>query len=298
MKRISTVVMESYRLAQYAESLSCYLCGEDNGFDWVRCHYCHAPLSLAQSAKKRREIRLLTAVGSPGCGKTSLLGAMMELLTRPGHEVQLRVCNSLSLSLQESTLISLSQGTFPAATQMEPEHWNWVHCELRKGKKNPVDLVLPDLSAQTILEEWDYPGRHRVVRGSLTRSSGLLLLLDSTRLVAGDRSEEFSAIKTVSYLCELNGHRRLGWPGRPVAIVLTKVDELGRIDRPQQFLSDLAPLFWDLCSERLRQVEVFTTSIVGAVGQRFAGEDAQTVPLRVEPSGVLAPFDWLTASLL
>ena len=138
MKRISTVVMESYRLAQYAESLSCYLCGEDNGFDWVRCHYCHAPLALAQSAKKRREIHLLTAVGSPGCGKTSLLGAMMELLTRPQHEVQLRVCNSLSLSLQESTLISLSQGTFPAATQMEPEHWNWVHCELRKGKSTKL----------------------------------------------------------------------------------------------------------------------------------------------------------------
>lgn len=122
MKRCSTVVMESYRLAQYAEPLACYLCGDDNGFDWVRCRYCHAPLSLAQSVKKRHDIQLFTAVGSPGCGKTSLLGVMIEMLTRPGHEMQLRACNSLSLSLQEVTMIALSRGVFPAATEDEPEH--------------------------------------------------------------------------------------------------------------------------------------------------------------------------------
>ena len=59
MKRTSTVVLDSYRLAQYAQPLSCYICGEDNGFDWVRCRQCQAPLSLAQSTEKRRDVQLI-----------------------------------------------------------------------------------------------------------------------------------------------------------------------------------------------------------------------------------------------
>lgn len=169
---------------------------------------------------------------------------------------------------------------------------------MRTGKRRPVDLVLPDLAGAALLQEWDYPGRHRLVRDTLLRSNGLLLLLDSTRLIAGDRTEEFAAIKTVSYLCDLDGQRRRGWPDRPVAIVLTKTDEFGVIDCPEQFVADLAPLFWDLCTERLHRTRVFSTSIVGAIGQRFDGEDWYSVPLRVEPKGVLAPFNWLAARLL
>lgn len=295
MKRTSTVVLESYRLAQYAQPLACYLCGEDNGFDWVRCRHCHAPLSLAQSTQKRRDVQLITAIGSPGCGKTSILGVLMEMLARPGREIQLRVCNSSSLSLQEAVMVPLSQGRFPATTPQDPETWNWAHCELKKGRRSPVDVALPDMSSNWCLEEWERPGRHTVVRDSLKQSNSLLFLLDATRLAAGDRQEEFTALKALSYLCELDGHRRRGWPGRPVSIVLTKTDEVPAAAAfPEQFVAEVIPQFWDLCSERLHKKKVFAASVTARVADRLTdNHEHSQVPLRIEPKGVLAPFQWI-----
>lgn len=299
MKRASTVVLDSYRLAQYAQPLACYLCGEDNGFDWVRCRHCQAPLSLAQSAQKRREIMLVTALGSPSCGKTSLLGVLMEMLARPGRELQLRVCNSSSLSLQEAVMVPLSQGRFPSSTVQDPEQWNWVHCELKKGKRSPADFAVADMAASCFVEEWERPGRHAVVRDSLKQSNALLLLLDAMRLAEGDRQEEFTALKALSYLCELDGHRRRGWPGRPVAIVLTKVDQVpAAAESPERFVADVIPQFWDLCTERLYRQKVFATSVTANVASRGTdGADDIEVPTRIEPKGVLAPFQWILSNL-
>jgi hypothetical protein len=299
MKRTSTVVLDSYRLAQYAQPLSCYICGEDNGFDWVRCRQCQAPLSLAQSTEKRRDVQLITAVGSPSCGKTTLLGVLMEMLARPGRDIQLRVCNSSSLSLQESVMVLLSQGKFPMPTPDDPKDWDWVHCELKKGRRTPVDIAIPDLSAGSLLDEWERPGRHAAVRSSLKQSSGLMLLLDAPRLAEGDRQEEFTALKTLSYLCELDGHRRRGWPGRPVAIVLTKTDQVPAATAcPEQFVADMAPQFWDLCDGRLHEKRVFAVSVTPSVAGRVTdGPDEWQTPLRIEPKGVLAPFQWILSHL-
>ena len=40
--------MESYRLAQYAVQVPCYICEQGNAFDAELCRHCQAPMDLAR----------------------------------------------------------------------------------------------------------------------------------------------------------------------------------------------------------------------------------------------------------
>lgn len=155
-------------------------------------------------------------------------------------------------------------------------------------------MAFPDLAAECLIEEWDQPGRHCVIRDTLKRSRALFFLVDATKLAVGDRQEEFTALKALSYLCELDGHRRRGWPGRPVAILLTKTEQTpAAVANPEQFLADLAPQFWDLLGERLHRTKVFATSVAAGVASRDDHSQRNTVPLRIEPKGIAEAFRWI-----
>ena len=84
-------------------------------------------------------------------------------------------------------------------------------------------------------------------------------------------------------------------PGRPVSIVLTKTDEVPAAAAfPEQFVADVIPQFWDLCSERLHKKKIFAASVTARVADRLTDNHEHTqVPLRIEPKGVLAPFQWI-----
>ena len=74
--------------------------------------------------------------------------------------------------------------------------------------------VEPALAA--VLDEVEHPYRFPLVRAYLSKSHSAVVLVDSARLEAGDREPEFQSLKMLSYLCELNDHRKRGWGNRPV----------------------------------------------------------------------------------
>ena len=43
MRANGVVLLDSYRLSQYAESAPCYICGGGNNFDAELCRHCQAP---------------------------------------------------------------------------------------------------------------------------------------------------------------------------------------------------------------------------------------------------------------
>ena len=67
--------LESYRLAQYAVPIACYICDTDNTFDAEFCTHCLAPMALAHQANSQKIRPLMIAVvGAADAGKTVYLG--------------------------------------------------------------------------------------------------------------------------------------------------------------------------------------------------------------------------------
>ena len=56
--------MDSYRLAQYAVQVSCYICEGGNSFDAEICRHCQAPMALAHQAKMRKVAPQLIATSN------------------------------------------------------------------------------------------------------------------------------------------------------------------------------------------------------------------------------------------
>ena len=86
----STVPMESYRLAEYAAQIPCYICDEGNTYDAEMCHSCQAPMALAHQANAQRvRPRMLAAIGASGVGKTVYLGMLLDMLSRRTQGIQI-----------------------------------------------------------------------------------------------------------------------------------------------------------------------------------------------------------------
>ena len=57
-----SVHLDSYRLAQYAVQVPCYICDEGNTFDSELCRHCFAPMSLAHQAYSQKVTPLMMGV--------------------------------------------------------------------------------------------------------------------------------------------------------------------------------------------------------------------------------------------
>ena len=74
--------LESYRLAEYAIPIPCYICEGENTYDSEFCRHCFAPMALAHQANSQKiRPRMLAVVGASGAGKTVYLGMLMDMLT-------------------------------------------------------------------------------------------------------------------------------------------------------------------------------------------------------------------------
>ena len=130
-----------------------------------------------------------------------------------------------SVSLQQLT-ISLANCEFPDKTPNEPDRWNWIHCQVRSSnKRNPSELIMPDLSGEAILEEVDHPHTYPVIGAFLSKCSGIMLLIDAVRLMEGGKDQDFFAMKMLSYLSELDDDHKSGWCRRPISMIFTKADQ-------------------------------------------------------------------------
>jgi hypothetical protein len=297
MTKDCTLEMDSYRLAKYAVQVPCYICEQGNTFDAELCRHCFAPMALAHQANTQKLFpTMLATIGSSGVGKTVYLGILMDMLSRQKERLQMLARGAFSINLQQLTTTALSRGEFPDKTPNEPDRWNWVHCQVQSARrKRPIEMIMPDMAGEAILEEVDHPHSYQVIRSLLLKSGGLLVLIDASHLHTGGLDQDYFTMKLLSYLSELDNNPKRGWANRPVALVLTKADDCEAcFDDPAGFAKRHAPGLWRHCQERFFKHRFFAAGVAGACAQRsIGGDDRLRVPLRIEPRGIVEPFAWL-----
>ncbi len=292
--------MDSYRLAQYSVQVPCFICGGGNSFDAEMCRQCQAPLALSHQANvQNTSPQLVATIGSADAGKTVFLGMLTDMLSRANDELQLLARGAFSVSLQQMTMSALSNCEFPGKTPNEPDRWNWIHCQVRSaGKRHPVELIMPDLSGEAILEEIDHPHTYPVIRAFLAKCAGVMILVDAFRLREGEKDQDFFAMKMLSYLSEMDSDPKTGWPSRPVSLIFSKADQCETcFDDAADFAQKHAPGLWQHCDQRFPRHKFFASGVAGACAQQLELGGLRQVPLRVEPRGVVEPFAWLVHEL-
>ena len=289
--------LESYRLAQYVVPIRCHICDSDNTVDAEFCSHCLAPMGLAhQVANAKVMPRMIGVLGAASVGKTVYLGMLMDMLSRQPHRIQLLARGAFSITLQQTTLSALSRCEFPKKTPNEPDRWNWVHCQIRRPKQRlPVELVMPDMAGEAVLEEVDHPHTFRVVQSYLKKSTGAIILIDAMKVKEGNRDQDYFTMKLATYLSELNGNPTSGWSQRPVALIFSKADQCDECrDDPEAYAREHATGLWQTCKERFKNHKFFASGIAGSCGWRESMTEGRVqVPLRIEPHGIVEPFEWM-----
>jgi hypothetical protein len=299
MRANGMLEMDSYRLMAYTVPCPCYICGGGNNFDAELCRHCHAPMALAHQANSQKiHPKMIAAIGPSGAGKTVFLGMLTDMLSRQDEEMQLLARGAFSIKLQQHTMAALARCEFPNKTPNEPDRWHWVHCQvLQKGLK-PTELIMPDLAGEALLEEVDHPNTYPVIRSFLGKCAGVMVLVDAPRVEGGDSDEDFHIMKLISYLCELSSDPNTSWQSRPVAMVYSKADQCEQcFDDPSAFAHRHTPGLVQQCRERLKRHQFFAVGVAGACGFRNDPHGQIHVPLRIEPRGIVEPFQWLVTEL-
>lgn len=294
MTQLLPIALDSYELAPYSVEVPCLVCDGGNSFDLERCRHCQAPLALTYQADGNRKTtpQMVAVLGPSGCGKTVYLGMLADMLSRHEGPLQVLARGAFSLEMQQRSVADLARRRFPPSTGREPEHWNWMHCQVKR-RRRPVEFVLPDISGAAIEEEIEHQGSS-VIRAFVKKCAAAVILIDAERLERGDDSPDFFAMKAVSHLHELGRSRKARWAKRPVAIVFTKADQsAGCSDDPSGFAETHAPGLWRMCRERLQLHRFFAVSVVGASAVADVEGDPTPLALRIEPRGITQPMEWL-----
>ena len=96
-------------------------------------------------------------------------------------------------------------------------------------------------------------------------------------------------------LSELANDPKHGWSQRPVALILSKADRHEEcFEDPAAYAKAHAAGLWQYCQERFHCHKFFAAGVAGACAWRESISDGRVqVPLRIEPHGIVEPFDWL-----
>jgi len=300
-KGLGVVPMETYHLAQYAVQVPCYICEGGNTFDTETCRHCLAPMALAHQATSQGiKPQMLAVVGSAAAGKTVYLGMLTEMLSRRAGELELLARGAFSLQLQQMTIGALAGSRFPEKTPNEPDNWNWVHAQVRsKTRRRPVELVLPDIAGETIIEEIEHPNTFPVIAKLLEKCTGTLLLLDTPKVHAQETAQTFFAMKLINYLSSIHSRNKRSQKAFPLAIAFSKADQCeSSFDDPDDFAQKHCPNVHKLCHSLYPRHKFFASAVVGRCGfQTEYSGGTVAVPLRTEPRGIVAPFQWLVEQL-
>jgi hypothetical protein len=297
MSNLVSVTLDSCQWGS-ADTVHCHICQAANAADAELCRACFAPLALARQAQELKTEPFAVAVlGSAGAGKTVYLGMLMDILSRRDTGLHLLARGAFSINMQQATARALARCEFPEKTPNEPDRWNWVHCQVKQPKvRNAREVVIPDPAGEAILEEIEHPGGYPAVKSVLERCRGVLVLIDTAAMEDGCPDQEYFAMKVLGYLAELHKGSKKGWGQRPVGVVFSKADQCDScFEDPQKYAASRTSALWRQCSERFRKHAFFACGVAGGSGYRVMdGDDTPVpVPLRVEPRGIVEPFDWL-----
>ena len=290
------IELESFKLARFIEQVLCYICGEGNTSHAELCRNCFAPMALTHQARSQGvSPQMVACLGATGAGKTVYLGMLMDILSRNQRTLQLLARGAFSISLQQSTMAALARCEFPNKTPGEPDRWHWVHCQVAMmARKQKLELVLPDLAGEALMEELDHPNAFPVLRSLLTHCAGVTVLIDAQRIEEGEGDQEFFTMKLLSYLAELSAESPISWQKRPVALIFSKADLTENcFDDPLAYAERHLPGLIAHCRERFSKFRFFAAGVAGAVGYRRRGGARILYPLRIEPRGIVEPFLWL-----
>jgi hypothetical protein len=301
MTKAAVQPLESYRLVQYAVPIPCYLCEADNTYDAEHCHRCLAPMALAHQAHSQNvHPRMVAVIGASGVGKTVYLGMLMDMLSQRTDKMQVFTRGAFSITLQQTTISALARCAFPRKTPNEPDRWNWVHCQIRlPGQKQDLEMLMPDMAGEAILEEVDHPHSYRIIGQFLEKAAGAMVLIDASELKEGGREQDFFGMKLLSYLSDLQPDPKRGWARRPLALILTKADYCEECrDDPEGFVRAHAGGLWQQCRERFSRYRFFAASVSGnCLTCGTMTEGPVHFPLRIEPHGIEEPFHWMVEQL-
>jgi Double-GTPase 2 len=301
MTKAAIQPLDSYRLVQYVVPIPCYICGAENTYDAEYCHLCLAPMALAHQANSQNvRPKMIGVIGASGVGKTVYLGMLMDMLSQPVSKIQALARGAFSITMQQNTISALARCAFPHKTPNEPDRWNWVHCQVRRPEqRQDMELLMPDMAGEAILEEVDHPNSYRIIGQFLNKSMGAMVLIDAHQLKEGGREQDFFSMKLLSYLNEFDSGRRHGWRQQPVALILTKADYCEECrDDPTGFAKAHATGLWQMCQERFSCHRFFAASVSGScLSCDTLTEGRLHFPLRVEPHGIVEPFEWLVEQL-
>ena len=102
-------------------------------------------------------------------------------------------------------------------------------------------------------------------------------------------------IDTGAWLAELDENKKKGWASRPVAMILTKADQCDECtEDPDGYAKAHAAGLWQQCKERFGHHKFFAAGVAGSCGYRDSRDGGRIrVPLRIEPHGIIEPFEWL-----
>jgi hypothetical protein len=258
-------------------------------------------MALAHQAKTQKvRPRMVAAIGASGVGKTVYLGMLLDMLSRRVRGMQILARGAFSITLQQAAISAFSRREFPNKTPNEPDHWHWMHAQVSiQDRRNVAELIMPDMSGEAILEEVDHPNTYRVIRTFLEQCAGIMILIDAEQLMEGSRDQDYFSMKLLSYLSELDSDPKKGWQHRPVALILSKADRVERcFDDPHEFARQHAAGLWQHCNERFKNHKFFASGVAGCCLTRFVrGRGKVESPLRVEPRGIVEPFEWLVQQL-
>jgi hypothetical protein len=128
----------------------------------------------------------------------------------------------------------------------------------------------------------------------------VIVLIDGTKLQSGSLDEDYFAMKLLSHLSELSSDPKAPWGNRPMALIFSKADECEMcFEDPAGYARRHAPGLWRVCQQRYRKHRFFASGVAGAcVTRQLPGEGKLSVPLRIEPRGIIEPFEWLVENVV
>ena len=158
---------------------------------------------------------------------------------------------------------------------------------------------MPDMAGEAVLEEVDHPYTFRVVRWFLEKCAGAMILIDTVKLNQGTRDQDYFTMKLLNYLSELGSDPKCGWSKRPVTLILSKADQSEECQTdPAAYAKAHATGLWQHCQKRFGCHKFFAAGVAGACAwHESVTEGRAQVPLRVEPHGIVEPFEWLVGQL-
>lgn len=278
----------------------CPLCGM-TAYAGNACERCFAPGEVIDSILALdKPPHLIGVLGPSGVGKTVYLGMLLDLLARGADGLHGTARGAFSLGLHRNLILALERRRFPAKTPVEPDRWQWVHCEVDLGKKSKrFDLVAPDVAGEAVAAELSAPRSNPTVHTIIANCSGMIALVDILEVIADGQGQELFAMQLISYLASLRPGRRRDKVKTPVAVVFTKSDLCDEpIHDPEAFARDNSPSLWRLCESKLERFRFFSSGVAGSSGWVIDADGRESLaPLRIEPRGIIEPFSWLIGNV-